>query len=247
MKRLRRMINVWRLLAKSNKDLVCLGDANLCAIKWNEDDYYLKDQAEMVQTFLLETGSSQFVKNYTRSEITSGGGVSRSCIDHCYSNAPGKISTPEVVAVGASDHLGVVVTKYTRADAAKPKVVKKRSYKNFTIENFLNEINSSNINNVITSCTNVEDAALKFETMFRSILDQHAPVKVFQIRKNYAPYLSEQTKKIIEVRNSWKEIAVNNGYKRAENIAKEIGKEIKKAVAQDRKNYFNKDFEYCCD
>ena len=75
----------------------------------------------------------------------------------------------------------------------------------------------------------------------------HAPLKVFQIRKNFYPYLSEQTKKLIEVRNSWKQIAANNGYKNAEKIAKEIGKEIKKAVAVDRKNYFNKDFSACCD
>ena len=199
-----RMINLWRFLTKGNKDLVCVGEANICAIKWSEEDYYLTDLAEMVKTFLLETGSSQLVENYTRSEIGRGGVVSRSCIDHVYSNSSGKISKPEVVAVGASDHLGVVVTKYTKTLSFKPKVVKKRSYKNFKVENFLKEINSSNINRVVTSCTDVEDAALEFETIFRSILDKHAPVKVFQIRKSYSPYLSEQTKKLIEVRNSWK-------------------------------------------
>ena len=83
LERLSRMVKHWRSLASSNKDLVCLGDANLCAVKWNDEDYYLKDQAEVVQTFLLETGSSQLVKNFTRSEIVSGGTLSRSCIDHC--------------------------------------------------------------------------------------------------------------------------------------------------------------------
>ena len=36
---LNRMIKLWTILASSNKDLVCLGDANLCAMKWNEEDY----------------------------------------------------------------------------------------------------------------------------------------------------------------------------------------------------------------
>merc|ERR1712055_760570 len=71
--RLGRMIKHWQSLVRSNKDVICLGDANLCAVKWNDDSYYLKDQAEMVQTFLLETGSSQVVKKYTRSEIVRGG------------------------------------------------------------------------------------------------------------------------------------------------------------------------------
>ena len=109
----------WQTLARRNKDLVCIGDANICAVKWNEEDYYLKDLVEVVQTFLLETGSSQLVRGFTRSEIFRGGAVSRSCIDHCYSNVSVKVSTPEVTAVGTSDHLGIFITKYTRAPILK--------------------------------------------------------------------------------------------------------------------------------
>ena len=65
-------------------------------------------------------------RSYTRSELGQGGIVSRSCIYHCYTNTCGKISTPEVVAVGTSDHLGVAVTKYTKAPVRKPCVIKKR-------------------------------------------------------------------------------------------------------------------------
>ena len=65
--RLNRIIKHWRSLTESNKDVVCLGDANLCALKWNDSDYQLKEHAEMVQTFLLETETSQLVKQFTRS------------------------------------------------------------------------------------------------------------------------------------------------------------------------------------
>ena len=58
LERLGRMTKYWQNLARSNKDLVCLGDANLWAVNWNDEDYYQKDQAELVHTFLLETGSS---------------------------------------------------------------------------------------------------------------------------------------------------------------------------------------------
>ena len=51
----------------------------------------------------------------------------------------------------------------------------------------------------------------------------------------------------IKTRNSWKEIAVSRGYRCAEKIVKDLGKEIKKAVANDKKVYFNKDFGECCD
>ena len=71
--RLKRMINHWRSLTSSNKDVVCLGDANLCTKKWNDSNYQFKAHSEMVQTFLLETESSQLVKQFTRSEFVRGG------------------------------------------------------------------------------------------------------------------------------------------------------------------------------
>ena len=48
------------------------------------------------------------IKEFTRSEVGPGGEVTRSSIDHCYINVPEKVSVPEVLAVGSSDHLGVL-------------------------------------------------------------------------------------------------------------------------------------------
>ena len=60
--RLHRMTKQWRSLAAIKNDTVYLGDANLCAKKWNDDNNNLKDHAETVQTFLVETSSTQLVK-----------------------------------------------------------------------------------------------------------------------------------------------------------------------------------------
>ena len=67
------------------------------------------------------------------------------------------------------------------------------------------------------------------------------------MRKNYSPYLSNGTKELISARNMWKEVATKQGYKCAEKIAKELGRDIKKAIVEDRKAYFNRDFVECCD
>ena len=68
--------------------------------------YVQSELAEIVQSFLLDTASTQLVKAFTRSEVGQGGQLSRSCIDHCYTNVPEKVSAPEVIAVGSFDHLG---------------------------------------------------------------------------------------------------------------------------------------------
>ena len=80
----------------------------------------------MIHDFLLDTSSSQLIKDFTRSGTVQGGEISRSCIDHCYTNVPEKVSKPTIMAVGDSGHLDVIVTKYTRAPKLKPRTVIKR-------------------------------------------------------------------------------------------------------------------------
>ena len=240
--RLVRQINHWRTLCKSKHDFISLGDCNLDYNRWYDEDYHLHDQAAMVQSFLLDTTSSQIVKTFTRSEIVQGGALSRSCIDHCYSNTPEKLSRPDVLAVGESDHMGITVTKYSRAEPIKPKTVQKRSYKMFDIEQFLTDVHDSSINNDVTACDNIEEASTVFEKGFKHILDKHAPIKVFQNRKHYCPYVSERTKTLMCERNNLKEKAAIHGDKNSEIEFKRKGKEIKKALIEDEKLYYMKDF-----
>ena len=137
---------------------------------------------------------------------------------------PEKLSVPEVVAVGDSDHLGVVVTKYSRAEPIKPKTVVKRSFKTFNIENFLTDILNSNIDGKVTACNDIDEAAKVFEENFRTILDKHAPIKMFQMRKHYSPFVSGRTKALIVERNALKEEAAATGDKDAEKCLKRRGK-----------------------
>ena len=109
----------------------------------------------------------QLVKGFTRSEVVQGGKIARSCIDHCYTNAPDKVSTPELVAVGNSDHLGIVVRKNVKHFISKPDTVMKRSYKNFKVEHFLEDVFESNIDSLVMQSI---DIAHKFELIFKIFL-----------------------------------------------------------------------------
>ena len=52
--RLRRRIDHWRSLHAGGRDVVILGDSNLCAFKWQEEAYQYKTLASMIQDYLLE-------------------------------------------------------------------------------------------------------------------------------------------------------------------------------------------------
>ena len=236
--RLTRQVKLWKLLSSGTKDVVFMGDANLCAIDWLNENYKYKDLSDIVQEFLVESACSQLVRKYTRSEIIQGGAVSQSCIDHCYTNAPDKVSKPEVVDVGTSDHMGVVITKYTKVARSKPNTVMKRSYKDFKVENFLTDILESDIDKSVTACKDLDHAAKMFEEKFKFILDRHAPIKIFQMRRNYSPYLKEETKLLIEERSILKEEMTRLGDPDLAKEVKRLSKEIAKAIEKDEKDYF---------
>ena len=107
-------------------------------------------------------------------------------------------------AAGDSDHLAVLLKKFSREIKIKPQSIKKRKYKNFDIESFLKDVRDSNIESVVTSIQSIDQAAQVFQDMFTFLLDRYAPVKVFHIRKHYVPYLSEETKLLMEERDSLK-------------------------------------------
>ena len=54
--RLKRQINHWKTLHTGGRDTIILGDANLCALKWEEEDFHNKEIALQVQEYLAVAG-----------------------------------------------------------------------------------------------------------------------------------------------------------------------------------------------
>ena len=235
-----KQILYWKDLYSQNRDVVILGDANLCATKWNDADYDApkKVLANMVQEHLLEETSYQIVEGFTRSEMVNGS-VSQSSIDHVYTNAAIKCSKPLIEAAGDSDHLAILLTKYSRELRHRPHTVMKRSYKNFDAGMFLQDLQNSDINKKVTDAEDIEDATKIFQDVFCDVLHRHAPVKIFQTRKNYVPYLSEEMRRLMKEREALKEEATKTGdevlmeeYKLKRNL-------IKDSLPHEEENYYN--------
>ena len=82
----------------------------------------------------------------------------------------------------------------------------KRCYKNFDPVQFLAEVRNISWWEVY-SCENVESAAELFTNKLNNILNRMAPVKKFQVRSKYAPWLSDNTKQKIKTRDAAQEKA----------------------------------------
>ena len=88
-KRLERQIRHWQSLSDSNRDLIYLGDANLCAMSWHNDNFEHKDLANQIIDFNLTEGHEQLCKQFTRIQ-KCGDRINKSCLDHITVNSPNK-------------------------------------------------------------------------------------------------------------------------------------------------------------
>ena len=234
--RLSRQIELWKILYDSGRDVLILGDCNLCAEKWNDEDFVGTELANKVQNFLLEQASLQLVTSSTRIELLNGR-VQKSMIDHCYTDSIEKVSGPFIETVGDSDHMGVRIVKHAKTPVTRPRTVQKRCYKNFCVEAFLLDIYHSGINEHVTLHRTIEEASIVFKNEFEAILNFHAPLKTIQIRKNYCPFLTEDTKLSIRERNTLYAEACRTGDATLLQEFKIKSKEVKKLVNKDKNSF----------
>ena len=136
---LSKLMNIWRRCAAEDKDFIALGDINLCAKQWDEPGYAHAQLSDLVKDFMLEEDCCQVVDGYTRLRMVNDE-IQRSCLDHVTVNCVDKISEVEIHGVGKSDHMGVLLSKFSREVRSCTKTTRKRIYKNFDSEKFLEDI-----------------------------------------------------------------------------------------------------------
>ena len=120
--------------------------------------------------------------------------------------------------------------------------VSRRCYKNFNISSFLTEVYKSNINQGVRKSNDVDEAPEFFENSFRSILEEHAPKKTVKIRKNFYPFISDNTKEIILNRKALLEDTAKTDFKVLKKEVNILGKTIRKEIDNARKEYFENKF-----
>ena len=177
----------------------------------------------------------------TRTEL-GGNIVQKSCLDHITTNVPAKCSNTAVVVGGNSDHLAVTTTKLARNVAVRPAVIKKRSYKYFVRDDFLREVKYTDFSEVLNE-EDVDRAAKLFSKVVGSVLDNHAPVKVFQTRKNYAPWLSDAMKEDIKERNKVKLESTTSDNPEVLKKYKTLRNSIKARLSAEKMNYYSGKFK----
>ena len=87
------------------------------------------------------------------------------------------------------------------------RTIRLRSYKYFEDEQFLSDIAELDWLDVL-ACPDLDVATEIFTNKFKSVLDLHAPWIVFQQRKFYKPWISQQTVQLMNERDKLKKEAI---------------------------------------
>ena len=203
-------LDQWEAAISTGSEIIVTGDANLDFLKWRDENiatnshtYRLRSLVTQLFDRIIPHGFVQLVSVATR--VSQG--QEPSGLDHFYCNYPEKLSEVEAHYRGGSDHKIIFGVRYTRSAISKPRIVRKRMYKNFKADEFIHAVQNISWWEVYT-CENVEEAVKIMTRKISSILDKMAPIKNIQVRTKYAPWMSENTKQRLKERNEAQKIAV---------------------------------------
>lgn len=242
-------LDQWEAAISTGAEICVLGDLNLNFLRWADDssstshDDRLRPLVTQLFDRILPHGFVQLVSVATR--IFPG--QEPSGLDHFYSNHPEKLSDIQAHYRGASDHKLIFATRYTKSAVSKPRMIRKRSYKEFDPAKFLEAVRDVSFWEIY-SCHNVEEAATKLTKKLTTILDKMAPMKNFQVRTQYLPWLSQNTKNKMQERDEAQKIASETKsnddwlkYKALRNSVNNILKIEKKNWQENKLKHFGND------
>ena len=239
----------WERALGEDKEVIVLGDMNLNHLEWTRNDlpvnsqtYKLKPLITELFTRILPHGVSQLVTSATwfRPNQPESG------LDHLYSNKPTKLSPVQVLNCGGSDHKLIGCTRYSKSIKQNVRYVTKRCYKNFKNVEFISELKKISMWKIY-ECEDVDLAVKMLSEELTAILDRMAPIRTIQVRENYAPWLSGQTKQIMAERDLAQKIAIQSKSDDDWVIFKRLRNQVNRILKSEKRNWRRAKFKLCED
>ena len=213
LERWEQFLDQWEAALETDMECIVLGDLNIDHTKWTRKDLdqncitkKLKPLIVSLFERILPYGMVQCTKGPTRFESNS----TPSGLDHFWTSNPNKLSDVHSYFQGSSDHKLITGTRYTKSIVRNSRYVKKRSYKNFSPQLFIQAVRQISWWELY-SCDDADEAVSIFTQKLTNILDEMAPIKKYQIHPKYAPWLSESTKELMKERDLSQKKAAKSG------------------------------------
>ena len=202
-------LDQWEVALATGMEVHCMGDMNLNHCNWTDanlpstnQSYRLRDLISALFNRIIPHGVTQLVSGPTRhapGQVSTG-------LDHYYSNRPDKVSNVEKHHCGGSDHMLISGLRHSKSIRNSPKYIRKRCYKNFNSEIFVQSVQQLNWLDVYL-CEDVDEAVHLLSNNLKNVLDQLAPMRTIQVRTKYNPFITKDTLEMMKNRDHLLKIA----------------------------------------
>lgn len=217
-------------LLLSNDEIFCLGDFNIDMLK---PDSVASQRLSMI----FETyGLSQIVNSPTRITLSTA-----TLIDLILTTSESIVQSVHVIPLDhMSDHELVSCTLKITGRKVKPAYKTVRDFKNFNYEIFLQDLRLIPLE-IIYDINNVNEKLKFLNESLISLFNIHAPYKTFRITKKYSPWITDNIRLLMSLRDKarmkWrrtKSETHHNYYKALRNYTTLACKNEKKAYFQQK-------------
>ena len=157
-------------------------------------DFNVQEEEACLDDFLDQFSAKNMVKEDTCFKSVDN----PSCIDLLITNSPNSFQNTITISTGLSDfHKMTATVMKTTFEKQKPKIIMYRDFSKFSKETFTSELKNCLDDKGINEYN-------KFEEVFLSVLDKHAPHKKKTVRFNHKPFVTKELRKAIMRRSSLK-------------------------------------------
>ena len=243
LKRWDKFLDKWELALQEDKEVIVAMDANLDHLTWRMQDSLpphnssvrLKPLIDSLFKRIIPYGVTQLVTCATRVQR----GQPRTGLDHLYSNRIEKLSSIQTFLMGTSDHKLIKVVRFSKDFKHLPRFVKKRSFKDFDPETFKTFVRDCGLEDIL-QIKDVEIAAEMFTDKLSKVLDRVAPVRRFQTRSNYAPWMTKDTKNLKEKREVAHKKAIHTDHPDDWRLFRSIRNQVTAKLKKDKREWETK-------
>ena len=135
-----------------------------------------------------------------------------------------------------SDHyLVYCIRKFSGSLKCNHKIIKTRTVKSISQRDFLDDVAKAPSEQVVRSSNDINELAIKWSSLFSSLIDKHAPYREIRVSEKFCPWISTDLENLIQRRDHLKKAAVKSksitlmmAYKNVRNEVTSLNRQLKK-------------------
>lgn len=148
----------------------------------------------------------------------------------------------QCAAPAFSNHDLIYVVANFSIPPAKKKLIKYRDFKNIDEVALLEDANNAPWHEVY-DCSDIDSKVEKFNDIFLELIDKHAPVKTFSAKNNASPWMNNEIRRLIDLRDKSRDKFLKSKATQDFGVYKSLRNKTKQEIRNAKIRYYHEIFK----